>query len=329
MTGGGAWPTDQTWRRVTPQRQTDGTGTLQHRETARPAAAVDGCRRDRHGKMQNPTYLKCCRLSYIYTPFSGQFSRQYIQFENSTGNSVRHFGGRSGMIRRADCRNWLHFYRIPCRLSIIGRKKVYNRARRAARTTGASSHTHDGPLSAADLWPWHSWTFGAAVWEPFSAALEKKRPLRLVLSEASCPLTAQLSSDDPTQGPDSAAHPAGAHLSVRRPSHTLPLAVTPSHPPARWQEESVGGKTDAAKIVPVRHQQPDAGRTDGQTDGRYARRQTSRPRQSGHERSSGGGPDGQWTTDGQEAFRRLRAGRNGADQLARPVVSCRARPDGH
>ena len=36
----------------------------------------------------------------------------------------RHFGGRSGMIRRAVCRIWLHFYRITCRLSIIGRKKV-------------------------------------------------------------------------------------------------------------------------------------------------------------------------------------------------------------
>ena len=30
------------------------------------------------------------------------------------------------MIRRANCRNRLHFYRTPCRLSIIGRKKVYN-----------------------------------------------------------------------------------------------------------------------------------------------------------------------------------------------------------
>ena len=35
----------------------------------------------------------------------------------------RHFGGHSGMIRRADCRNWLHFYRIPCRLFIIGGKR--------------------------------------------------------------------------------------------------------------------------------------------------------------------------------------------------------------
>ena len=39
-------------------------------------------------------------------------------------SAVRHFGGRSGIIRRAVCRNWLHFYRIPCRVFIIGRKKV-------------------------------------------------------------------------------------------------------------------------------------------------------------------------------------------------------------
>ena len=36
----------------------------------------------------------------------------------------RHFGGHSGMIRH-NCRNWLHFYRIPCRLSILVGKKVY------------------------------------------------------------------------------------------------------------------------------------------------------------------------------------------------------------
>ena len=29
------------------------------------------------------------------------------------------------MIRQPQCRNWLHFYRITCRLSKIGRKKVY------------------------------------------------------------------------------------------------------------------------------------------------------------------------------------------------------------
>ena len=33
-------------------------------------------------------------------------------------SAVRHFDGRSGMIRRPEFRNWLHFYRIPCRLSI-------------------------------------------------------------------------------------------------------------------------------------------------------------------------------------------------------------------
>ena len=40
-------------------------------------------------------------------------------------SSARQFGGRSGMIRQPQCRNWLHFYRITCRLSKIGRKKVY------------------------------------------------------------------------------------------------------------------------------------------------------------------------------------------------------------
>ena len=40
---------------------------------------------------------------------------------------VRQFGGCSGLIWRPECRNWLHFYRIPCRLSKIGREKgVYN-----------------------------------------------------------------------------------------------------------------------------------------------------------------------------------------------------------
>ena len=39
-------------------------------------------------------------------------------------SAVRQFGGRSGMIRQPQCRNWLHFYRITCRLSKIGRKKV-------------------------------------------------------------------------------------------------------------------------------------------------------------------------------------------------------------
>ena len=29
------------------------------------------------------------------------------------------------MIRQPQCRNWLHFYRMPCRLSKIGQKKVY------------------------------------------------------------------------------------------------------------------------------------------------------------------------------------------------------------
>ena len=40
-------------------------------------------------------------------------------------SAVRQFGGRSGMIRQPQCRNWLHFYRITCRLSKTGRKKVY------------------------------------------------------------------------------------------------------------------------------------------------------------------------------------------------------------
>ena len=57
-------------------------------------------------------------------PLSGQFRRQCIQFGNSAAiSAVRYFGRRSGMVRRADCRNWLHFYRSPCRLSIICREK--------------------------------------------------------------------------------------------------------------------------------------------------------------------------------------------------------------
>ena len=38
-------------------------------------------------------------------------------------SAVRQFGGRSGMIRQSQCRNWLRFYRITCRLSKIGRKR--------------------------------------------------------------------------------------------------------------------------------------------------------------------------------------------------------------
>ena len=40
-------------------------------------------------------------------------------------SAVRQFGGRSGMIRQPQCRNWLHLYRITCRSSKNGRKKVY------------------------------------------------------------------------------------------------------------------------------------------------------------------------------------------------------------
>ena len=39
-------------------------------------------------------------------------------------SAVWQFAGR--MIRRPECRNWLHFNQISCRLSIIGREKVYN-----------------------------------------------------------------------------------------------------------------------------------------------------------------------------------------------------------
>ena len=35
-------------------------------------------------------------------------------------SAVWQFGGRLGMIRRPQCRNWLHFYRITCRSSKIG-----------------------------------------------------------------------------------------------------------------------------------------------------------------------------------------------------------------
>ena len=58
-------------------------------------------------------------------------------------SAVRHFGSRSGMIRRADFRNWLHFYRIQCRLSIIGWVKVlYVHAYiiRQGRTQGGPGH---------------------------------------------------------------------------------------------------------------------------------------------------------------------------------------------
>ena len=40
-------------------------------------------------------------------------------------SAVRQFGGRSGMVRQSQCRNWLLFYRITYRLSKIGRKRVY------------------------------------------------------------------------------------------------------------------------------------------------------------------------------------------------------------
>ena len=38
-------------------------------------------------------------------------------------SAVRQFGGRPGMIRQPQFRNWLHCYRITCRLSKIGRKR--------------------------------------------------------------------------------------------------------------------------------------------------------------------------------------------------------------
>ena len=41
-------------------------------------------------------------------------------------SAVRQFGGRSGIIRQPQCRTWLHFYRITCKLSKIGQKKVYS-----------------------------------------------------------------------------------------------------------------------------------------------------------------------------------------------------------
>ena len=40
-------------------------------------------------------------------------------------SAVRQFGGRSSMIRQPQCRNWMHFFRITCRLCKIGREKVY------------------------------------------------------------------------------------------------------------------------------------------------------------------------------------------------------------
>ena len=43
-------------------------------------------------------------------------------------SAFRQFGDRSGMIRQPQCRNWLHFYRNACRLSKIGRKKVWTYA---------------------------------------------------------------------------------------------------------------------------------------------------------------------------------------------------------
>ena len=47
-----------------------------------------------------------------------------MHFGNSAAiSAVRQFGSRSGMIRQPQYRNWLHFYRITCRLSKIGRGK--------------------------------------------------------------------------------------------------------------------------------------------------------------------------------------------------------------
>ena len=48
-----------------------------------------------------------------------------MQFEIMQAvSAVRYFGARSSIIRRADCRNWLHFYRIPCRLSLMVGKEL-------------------------------------------------------------------------------------------------------------------------------------------------------------------------------------------------------------
>ena len=49
-------------------------------------------------------------LFVIYT-FYDKFRRQCVHFGNSAGiSAARNLGGRSGMVRRPICRNWLHMY---------------------------------------------------------------------------------------------------------------------------------------------------------------------------------------------------------------------------
>ena len=58
---------------------------------------------------------KYCGTVYSNTPFPANLGGSACSSEIVQAiSAVLHFGDRSGMIRRADCRYWLHFYRIAC-----------------------------------------------------------------------------------------------------------------------------------------------------------------------------------------------------------------------
>ena len=79
---------------------------------------------------ENSAYVHAIQMELngnkMHYTFSGQFRRQCMHF----GNSPSNFGGSTvrrpvGNVWQPQCRNWLHFYRITCKLSKICRKKVY------------------------------------------------------------------------------------------------------------------------------------------------------------------------------------------------------------
>ena len=75
--------------------------------------------------VSNPNELVPAHVPYIHLFPANLGDSACISEIVQAISAVRQFGGRSGIIRQTQCRNWLHFYRIACRMSKIGRKKVY------------------------------------------------------------------------------------------------------------------------------------------------------------------------------------------------------------
>ena len=98
-------------------------GPTPYPDRQRPTAGDRRRRRRREaGRRQCGLCVMTCHI-HLFPANLGDSA--YISEIVQEISAVLQFGGRSGMIRRPQCRNWSHFYRITCRLSKIGRKKVY------------------------------------------------------------------------------------------------------------------------------------------------------------------------------------------------------------